>query len=57
MEKQLKFLCWNGSTIGHLVQRGKLYFAKKSEVPDSITREVEPHLQKMRQEVLGDGSQ
>jgi hypothetical protein len=57
MEKRLKVLCWNGSTIGHLVQRGKLYFAKKSEVPDSITREVEPHLQKMRQEVLGDGSQ
>ena len=57
MEKRLKVLCWDGSTIGHLVQRGKLYFAEKSAVPTALAAEVEQRLQKMRQEVLGDGSQ
>jgi len=57
VEKQLKVLWWDGSTIGHLVRRGTLYFAKESEVANLITREVKRHLQKMRQEVLGDGSQ
>ncbi len=31
MEKQLKVLWWDGSTIGHLVQRGLLYFAYDPE--------------------------
>ena len=32
-------------------------FAKEADVPASITKEVEQRLHKMRQEVLGDGSQ
>ena len=31
MEKRLKVLWWDGSTIGHLVQRGTLYFAYDPE--------------------------
>jgi len=31
MEKRLKVLWWDGSTIGHLVQRGPLYFAYDPE--------------------------
>ena len=31
MEKRLKVPWWDGSTIGHLVQRGPLYFAYDPE--------------------------
>ena len=31
MEKQLRVLWWDGSTIGHLVHRGPLYFAYDPE--------------------------